>query len=144
MARWIVDPGHGWLEVTIPQVIKAMEAGFIPSDYSYMTKTNAFLEEDVDAGRFLWAMGWEDKEFRTKHINRFDRTRQRLPDSPEAVEDMLDFFQARNDLKQGDMVRVSTNEYEILYKYSTTSYAVRAMSDGEIYRLPIKHIDEIL
>lgn len=47
------DPGHGWLEVTAEDLD---EVGLKPSDfskYSYKRGASYFLEEDVDASKFV-------------------------------------------------------------------------------------------
>lgn len=47
------DPGHGWLEVPIPTLIKV---GLAPSDfssYSFQQGHTVYLEEDCDATVFL-------------------------------------------------------------------------------------------
>lgn len=52
-----VDPGHGWLKVSIAQLKKlAPEVINSISPYSYMTPTAVFLEEDCDAPLFLKAL----------------------------------------------------------------------------------------
>ena len=49
------DPHHGWLEVTIDQL---KELGLKTDDFSkssYRSGNNVYLEEDLDAGKFLSA-----------------------------------------------------------------------------------------
>lgn len=48
------DPGHGWLEVPASELLWA---GFVPSQYSYISKdaASAYLEIDCDAPGFLKA-----------------------------------------------------------------------------------------
>jgi hypothetical protein len=48
------DPGHGWLVVPIADV-KA--SGAVISPYSYVRGELAYLEEDLDAGSYLRAIG---------------------------------------------------------------------------------------
>lgn len=55
--EFISTSGHGYLKVTLNQLIDAMQEGFEPTGYSYLSFTHAFLEEDVDASNFLEAMG---------------------------------------------------------------------------------------
>lgn len=145
MAEWIVDPGHAWLKVTINQLIKAMEAGFIPTQYSFMNKTHAFLEEDADAPRFLWAMGWGDKEFKARHVSRFSRNKKRTPDSIGLVKGMVKFLKDRGSLSPGSLVVAGGKKYAIsnLPKPSKTSYVVMG-PDGKMWRLNAKDIDELL
>lgn len=50
------DPNHGWLEVPLGDLTTLGVADNI-SAYSYQDKTNAYLEEDVDAGVYLRAAG---------------------------------------------------------------------------------------
>ena len=44
------DPGHGWLQVPVADVI---ESGIEVSKYSYQQGDTAYLEEDSDARKFL-------------------------------------------------------------------------------------------
>ena len=47
------DPGHGWLEVSIPDLRRV---GLAPSDfsaYSYQHLDKVYLEEDCDAAVFI-------------------------------------------------------------------------------------------
>lgn len=57
---WYIDPGHGWLGVPMKVVVDAGVAGQI-STCSYMSKGGnvAYLEEDCDAARFLYAVGFD-------------------------------------------------------------------------------------
>lgn len=51
------DAGHGWLKV---HIYEACDVGLVPEDftsYSYKRGEHLFLEEDLDAGRFIAA--WE-------------------------------------------------------------------------------------
>jgi hypothetical protein len=52
--KFISDPGHGWLSVSLADLEKLDIIEKI-SHFSYMTLTRAYLEEDVDAGIFLKA-----------------------------------------------------------------------------------------
>ena len=47
------DPGHAWLKVPVAEV---EDAGIAVSRYSYRNAGYAYLEEDVDAVRFLNAL----------------------------------------------------------------------------------------
>jgi hypothetical protein len=46
------DPGHGWIEVDIPELIR-LGIFLDISSYSYVNGKKAYLEEDMDAGTFL-------------------------------------------------------------------------------------------
>lgn len=52
MLQFIEDPGHGWLEVPIAQIL-ALGLRDKISSYSYRKGTMAYLEEDCDASVFL-------------------------------------------------------------------------------------------
>ena len=65
--RFIEDPGHGWLEVPRPLV---RHLNIDVSTYSYYdaASDNLYLEEDIDAGRFVKAFKEAFKsEPKTKH-----------------------------------------------------------------------------
>jgi len=52
--RFISDPGHGWLEVPLAEVVRLGLTNRI-SRYSYQHKNMAYLEEDCDAALFMEA-----------------------------------------------------------------------------------------
>lgn len=54
MYKFIEDPGHGWLEVTMKELIDLGIADKI-SSCSYRKNGTAYLEEDCDMGVFLEA-----------------------------------------------------------------------------------------
>lgn len=57
---FINDPGHGWLSVPLADLVELGIQDDI-TQYSYMSPTRAYLEEDLDAGTFLdaaKAKGW--------------------------------------------------------------------------------------
>lgn len=47
------DPGHGWLEVTIRDLIAVGMKATDFSEFSYKSGNRVFLEEDCDAPLFL-------------------------------------------------------------------------------------------
>lgn len=53
--RFISDPGHGWLEVPLSELMLMDIAKHI-SPYSYQKGDMAYLEEDCDAGVFVHAL----------------------------------------------------------------------------------------
>lgn len=53
--RFISDPGHGWLEVPVSELVRLGIAKKI-SRYSYKKGAMAYLEEDSDAGVYLAAL----------------------------------------------------------------------------------------
>ena len=60
---YFMDAGHGWVKVPINELVQLGIAHKI-SDYSYIYKKNAYLEEDCDAT--LWAKAKGDNNFRTR------------------------------------------------------------------------------
>lgn len=48
--RWITDPGHAWLEVSLADYPDALDYG---TGYGYRSSTHAYLEEDCEAPAFL-------------------------------------------------------------------------------------------
>jgi len=49
-----IDPGHGWLRVPRQEI---KDAGIAVTAYSYWDGQYGYLEEDIDAGRFIDAAG---------------------------------------------------------------------------------------
>jgi hypothetical protein len=63
--RWVVDPGHGWLEVELDEALEAARAVRPISACSYvdLDRGLAYLEEDCDAGIWLeWVAGSSDDD----------------------------------------------------------------------------------
>ena len=59
--RFISDPGHGWLEVPIAEVV-ALGIHNDISPYSYHHDGMAYLEEDLDAGVYIKALAAAGRE----------------------------------------------------------------------------------
>ncbi len=61
--RFITDPGHGWLEVPMAELVE-LEIAHKISKHSYMSRDGkmAYLEEDCDAPRFNDAKGEPEGE----------------------------------------------------------------------------------
>ena len=76
------DPGHGWLEVTTDQL---KELGLKTDDfsnYSYRSGNNVYLEEDLDASKFLSAYKKKYHKYPTcseKHTNNDSFVRELPP-----------------------------------------------------------------
>lgn len=62
------DPGHGWLEVGIDELLVLGIADQI-SSYSYINGGKAYLEEDCDMGLFIRTMEAKGVEVKLAHIN---------------------------------------------------------------------------
>ena len=63
--RWVVDPGHGWLEVDLDEALEAARSVRPISACAYIELDNglAYLEEDCDAGIWLeWVAGSSDDD----------------------------------------------------------------------------------
>ena len=56
MLHYFIDPGHGWLRVPVDYLKKIGIADKITKD-SYVSDSHAYLEEDIDMGLFLRAIG---------------------------------------------------------------------------------------
>jgi hypothetical protein len=78
-----VDPGHGWLEVPRREV-EALGLSQRISDCSYQEGERVYLEEDVDAYRFIEALRTQhgiesDQMVITDHHTNGDSRIRRLP-----------------------------------------------------------------
>jgi hypothetical protein len=62
---FIIDPGHGWLEVPVSELLDFRIADQI-SACSYLHRGNAYLEEDCDAGKYIRALQAHGQTF---HVN---------------------------------------------------------------------------
>jgi hypothetical protein len=62
------DPGHGWLEVGVDELI-LLGIGDKISSYSYINGGKAYLEEDCDMGLFIRTMEAKGIEVKLAHIN---------------------------------------------------------------------------
>jgi len=59
---WHFDGGHEWLEVKLSELREAMDISEI-SRFSYADDTNAYLEGDCDASKFLRKLEGEGHTF---------------------------------------------------------------------------------
>lgn len=69
--RFFSDPGHGWLEVDMVDIIGLGLANKI-SDYSYMHGEYAYLEEDCDATLFIEAA--KEAGIKLNYVSHFSDT----------------------------------------------------------------------
>lgn len=70
--QFISDPGHGWLQITINDLVEALKAGQGFSSFSYANpKTGmVYLEEDLDASTYLsWKHPNKDYELEERTID---------------------------------------------------------------------------
>lgn len=71
------DPSHGWVKVKRALLIKVGVAHAI-SPYSYERKNDVYLEEDLDAPRFIEAyktMFLTEPKFKSCHTNKSSKIR---------------------------------------------------------------------
>ena len=75
-----LDPGHGWLRVPLADIVYlGLETAF--SSCSFLDDRYAYLEEDVDAPRYLSAVRMRGIQGVTIHevsVSNFDRSRRRF------------------------------------------------------------------
>ena len=69
------DPGHGWLRVSIKDLIKLCLSLEI-SEYSYIHNGYAYLEEDCDMSKFIDAYGADNMVIREKFANYESKIRE--------------------------------------------------------------------
>jgi hypothetical protein len=71
------DPGHGWIEVSLAEVVRLR---LNPSSYSYRKAESVYLEEDVDASHWAKAKRDAGEQFTLKdaHVN-YDSFIRSLP-----------------------------------------------------------------
>jgi hypothetical protein len=62
MNRWLVDSGHGWLQVEREELIALGIADKI-SGFSYVKGEYVYLEEDCDASLYLNVIGKRSTDF---------------------------------------------------------------------------------
>jgi len=81
---FINDPGHGWLRVPLTDIAAlGIEEQITP--YSYIEGNFAYLEEDLDAPRFLevlTAQGLPQPEITDQYVERFSRHKDPFPHDP--------------------------------------------------------------
>jgi hypothetical protein len=63
---WIKDAGHAWLKVSKPEYLLS---GFEASRYSYQDDEYVYLEEDMDAPRYLTLYQPNPGHIPTEHHN---------------------------------------------------------------------------
>lgn len=81
---FINDPGHGWLRVPLADIAAlGIEAQITP--YSFTEGQYAYLEEDLDAPRYLEALtaqGLPQPEISDQYVERFSRNKDPFPHDP--------------------------------------------------------------
>ncbi len=81
---FINDPGHGWLRVPLTDIAAlGIEAHITP--YSYIEGNFAYLEEDLDAPRYLEALtaqGLPQPEITDQYVSWFSRDKDPFPHDP--------------------------------------------------------------
>ncbi len=81
---FINDPGHGWLRVPLTDIAAlGIEAHITP--YSYIEGNFAYLEEDLDAPRFLEALTAQSlpqPKITDQYVERFSRNKDPFPHDP--------------------------------------------------------------
>jgi hypothetical protein len=81
--KYYTDPGHGWLEVGVDELI-LLGIGSKISSYSYINGGKAYLEEDCDMALFINTMEAKGVKVELTHINEprndsFIRSYRRFP-----------------------------------------------------------------
>jgi len=66
------DPGHGWLEVKLDELVELGIKNKI-SHYSYIRGDTVFLEEDCDMSTFMNAMESKGLTIKLSYINERER-----------------------------------------------------------------------
>jgi len=80
---FLSDPGHGWLQVPLVEIVALEIEGQI-SSYSYIQGEFAYLEEDCDCPRYLQAResrGFPRPVIEAQFVERFVRPGLRFQDS---------------------------------------------------------------
>ena len=74
--KFYADPGHGWVAVKRKMLHDLGIADKI-SEYSYQKGLTVYLEEDMDLGTLLTALGEKviGVKFKEKHTNRYSPIR---------------------------------------------------------------------
>ncbi len=65
--RFVSDPGHGWVEVPVAELVEMGVADKI-TGYSYRKGNMAYLEEDMDAGTFFNALKAAGVKFKFNEV----------------------------------------------------------------------------
>ena len=116
------DPGHGWLSVTLKD-LKELDIVDKISQYSYMTTTRAYLEEDCDAGVFLKAAKEKDWE-----ISQKDTYAEKTP-----IRNYPSYDSKKVDLA----ISLSVDSDVMLYNSSSKSFSTKAkvvkIEDNKIF-----------
>jgi len=71
--KFIVGPGHAWLKVPLSEI-----EGMTFSRFSFRDRDFAYLEEDIDAFKFIKAKGLSFEDIEEVTVDHFDRPRRSL------------------------------------------------------------------
>ena len=144
---YISTAGHGFLKVTISQLKKAMKNGFEPTSFSFVNKSGALLEEDVDAGEFLRAYYGEDdyqekaKSIKDKYQDDINREKyQATPPTLAELEEQLNIYD-QSLWSVGDIMKTYNNEEYAIIGRQSNGYIYR--EGGTRYCMPFARIIKI-
>lgn len=135
MAVFIATPGHGYIKVTLREPLKALEAGYKPTNFSLMNGTHALLEEDVDAGKYMDSLGFDENWYgslKTQYRkNNIDWSHYvTVANSKHELDQWMDVVNRRKDLKKGDEVVVFGKPY-VIEKRLKSRGAIKYLVSGD-------------
>jgi hypothetical protein len=108
--------GHGYLKITLNQLIKAMKRGFQPTSYSFQFGNSVYLEEDCDFSEFLKTMT-EINPAEIKSIYQDDIQKNRYNTIPLTLDDAnerLTALSTYDHVPYGSIITAFGKEYTVL------------------------------
>jgi len=142
---FISTSGHGYLKITINQLKKALLKGYIPTTYSMMNKSNALLEEDVDAGEFARIMNIDWKNITQKHQDNINKNLyDTIATNLEELEEYNNKIEMFKNSKVGDkLISYSGQEFTSYGSFQKKSLIVTDVN-GKMWALKFSNVDKII
>jgi hypothetical protein len=142
---FISTAGHGYLKITINQLKKALLKGYVPTTYSMMNKSNALLEEDVDAGEFARIMKIDWKNITQKHQDNINKNLyDTIATNLEELEEYKNKIEMFKNSKIGDkLISYSGQEFTSYGTFQKKSLIVTDLN-GKMWALKFSNVDKII
>ena len=142
---FISTAGHGYLKITINQLKKALLKGYVPTTYSMMNKSNALLEEDVDAGEFARIMNIDWKNITQKHQDNINKNLyDTIATNLEELEEYKNKIEMFKNSKIGDkLISYSGQEFTSYGTFQNKSLIVTDLN-GKMWALKFSNVDKII
>jgi hypothetical protein len=146
---FISTSGHGYLRITHNQLRKSMQLGFVPTSFSYVTKSFVLLEEDCDADSYMQTIFPEPFQKKLEwgkvksiHQNTISRKYLSTPETLSELEHILDIYSIPEKFI-GKTMHLFIGNSRVIIGTHKSGYLYNDES-GITYYMPFHNIKEII